>query len=166
MPIRGRPIKIDKNKVSDLLINYKNEIVIENRKIISKCDAIWSTLSKQIDGSMTSSALYTFVVCNRYNIKDRLMNISSDKQNLSNDSTKNEEYNTSKNKSDLSESTTSHDESYQHIPQSNAETIFTINIPKNDFQDMIIYKKYRRTDKHNRTIRHYTVLHYQEYGNT
>lgn len=93
MPIRGRPIKIDKNKVIELLIKYKSQIVIDNGKIISKCDAIWSTLSKQIDCYMTPNALYTFVVRNRYNIRDRLMNISSDKQNISNDSMKNKECN-------------------------------------------------------------------------
>lgn len=155
MPIRGRPIKIDKNKVIELLINYKNQIIFDNGKIISKCDLICLTLSKQIDDCMTPNALYTFVVCNRYNIRDRLMNTSSDKQNVSNDSMKNEDYNSSNNKSSINESTTSRDSC---ISQSNTETIFTINIPKNDFQDMIIYKKYRKTDKHNRTIRHYTVL--------
>jgi len=40
MPICRRPIKIDKSKVIEFLINYENEIILNNKKIISKCDEI------------------------------------------------------------------------------------------------------------------------------
>jgi len=65
MPIRGRSIKVDKNKVIKLLINYKSQIVSSNGKIISKYDKVWSTLSNEINNCMTPIALYTFIVCNR-----------------------------------------------------------------------------------------------------
>lgn len=105
---------------------------------------------------MTPIALYTFVVCNRYNIRDQLMNYSSsDKQNDSN-SIRSEENETLENESCINESTSSRDESYQRILQRSTETIFTINIPKSDFQAMIIYKKYRKMDRRNRTVRQHT----------
>lgn len=73
MPKRGRPLTIDKNKVIEVLIKYKDDIVLDNYKIISKCDKIWCTLSKEINDIMTSNALYTFVVCNKHNVRDKLM---------------------------------------------------------------------------------------------
>jgi len=155
MSIRGRSIKIDKSKVIELLINYKSQIVLNDGKITSKCDKVWSTLSNEINNCMTPIALYTFVVCNRCNIRDQLTNCSSDKRN---DSKRSEENDTSKNESCVNESTSSRDESYQRVLQKNAKTIFTINIPKSDFQAMIIYKRYRRMDKRIRTVRQHTVL--------
>lgn len=163
MITRGRPIKIDKSKVIELLTNYKSQIILNNGKVISKCDEIWSTLSKQIDNLMTPIALYTFVSCNRYNIREILTNsFSSDERNENNNSMRSEGSETSRNdhhrKSCINESSTSQDESF--TPQKSTKTIFTINIPKSDFQSMIIYKKYRRMDKRNRNkiVRQHMVL--------
>lgn len=37
---RGRPLTIDKSKVMELLIKYKDDIVLDDDKIISKYDKI------------------------------------------------------------------------------------------------------------------------------
>lgn len=74
MPKRGKPLTIDKNKVIEVLIKYKKYvIVLDNYKIISKCDKIWCTLSKEINDIITPNALYIFAVCNKHNIRNKLM---------------------------------------------------------------------------------------------
>jgi len=66
MPARGRPTKIDKNAVIDiLLMNYKDRLIVDGQKIISKCDLIL-TIAKELENQLTPISLYTFVSCNKY----------------------------------------------------------------------------------------------------
>lgn len=57
-------------KVNSVILEYKNEIIIESEgpekakkvKICSKKDKIWQTVGNKTD--MASAALYTYVACN------------------------------------------------------------------------------------------------------
>jgi len=60
MPARGRP-KIDKNAVIDILMNYKDHLIVDSQKIISNCDLIWVTIAKELENQLIPISLYTFV---------------------------------------------------------------------------------------------------------
>lgn len=162
MSKRGRPLIIDKSKVIELLIKYKNDVILDDGRIKSKCDKIWCTLSKEINDVMTPNALYTYVVCNKHNVHDKLMSsfpsAEQDESDIMKDEENSTSKNTSKNESSINESVATCDESYERILESRQETIFTINIPKSDFEALIIHKKYQRTEHKRRIIRHHTVL--------
>lgn len=72
MPARGRSAKIDKNVLIDVLINYKDRLIRDGQKVVSKCDAIWITIAKELKNQLTPLSLYTFVTCNRYNVREKL----------------------------------------------------------------------------------------------
>lgn len=66
---RGRPRKTNVEELEKLLLEYKDEIY-DGMKVISKDAPIWRTLSLLCDKD--PRALYTFVTCNHYNIKETL----------------------------------------------------------------------------------------------
>lgn len=68
---RGRPGRIDKDRIVDTILKYKDQI-IHGEKIVSKCDSIWITIAKDLDNNVTPASIYTFVSCNRYKIREKL----------------------------------------------------------------------------------------------
>jgi len=111
---------------------------------------------------MTPNALYTYVICNKHNVRDKLMSsfpsAEQDESDIMKDEENSTSKNTSRNESSINESVATCDESDERILESRQETIFTINIPKSDFEGLIIHKKYQRTEHKRRIIRHHTVL--------
>jgi len=69
---RGRPAKIDKHVTIDILMKYKDRLIVDGQKIISKCDPIWATIAKDLENRLTPISLYTFVLCNKYQVRDKL----------------------------------------------------------------------------------------------
>lgn len=99
----------------------------------------------------TPASLYTFVTCNKYNIRDRLLNRippvmqpekelmvnASEKRNISTDSV-----NTTTESSNI-----------------NSASTFTITISKDEFSSMVMCKTYRRRDKGKpESTREHTIL--------
>lgn len=72
-PVRGRPAVTDKNLVIDVIMKYKDQIIEDNKKIVSKHNAVWETISKEFENRLTPASLYTFVTCNRYKVRDKLI---------------------------------------------------------------------------------------------
>jgi hypothetical protein len=48
MPARGRLPKIDKCNVIDVLMNYKDCLIVDDQKVISKVDDIWITIAREL----------------------------------------------------------------------------------------------------------------------
>lgn len=78
---RGRPRQFDENVISELLLSYKDSIVMDNGVIISKKDNIWREIAKKFQqknnkkdaqNSKSPTSFYTYVVCNKDNIKNKL----------------------------------------------------------------------------------------------
>lgn len=72
MSTRGRPAKIDKDRVVNILLKYKDQIMQDNGKIVSKCDKIWIIIAKDLENCLTPISLYAIVICNRYKIREKL----------------------------------------------------------------------------------------------
>lgn len=69
-PIIGRPVSLNHSKIKEAIVRHKKELVEDNR-IVSKSMEIWSTIGDEL--VMAPAALYTYVVCNRNNIKNNLL---------------------------------------------------------------------------------------------
>lgn len=72
-PTRGRPMNISHVDVIEKLKKYKNDIITYDRKVVSKLCSIWLTISRELKGKMSPASLYTFVTCNRYNVRTELL---------------------------------------------------------------------------------------------
>jgi len=53
-------------------MNYKDRLIVDGQKIISKRDPIWVAIAKELKNQLTPISLYTFVSCNKYQIRDKL----------------------------------------------------------------------------------------------
>jgi len=69
---RERLAKIDKHTTIDTLIKYKDHLIVDGQKIISKFDPIWATIAKELENRLTPISLYTFVSCNKHQVRDKL----------------------------------------------------------------------------------------------
>lgn len=161
IPRVGRPHRIDKSALTEVLLKYKNEIVKEDCRIISKSDSIWIRIGTELNNIMTPIALYTFVACNKFGIRDKLcdrfqisVHCESDIRLDENIEVINEnedrEQNSDKSKSiSMSDITLSE----SNVCLSNVclsvdgVLTFIVTIPKEDFISMIIYRRYRRREK-------------------
>jgi len=63
---RGKKPKIDRDLLTEVLLKYKNQIILPDFRIISKSHSIWIEISKKIEGKKLPIALYTYVSCDKY----------------------------------------------------------------------------------------------------
>lgn len=122
-------------------MKYKDKIVTEKGTIISKCDSVWVTITKEMDHITTPSSLYTFVTCNRYNVRDKLMNrfpptVSPEHELITNTV-----------EGTLSSAISTSIDTTMESPIAKTVSTFTITIPKEEYQSMIMCKRYRRREK-------------------
>lgn len=73
----GRPRTLNEDLIKRTILHYAQDIITSQGKFISKYDKIWTTMSQEI-GRIQPHALYTLVVNNRYNIKNILLNKTSE----------------------------------------------------------------------------------------
>ena len=67
---KGQPSLIDSKQLVEKIISVKGSIV-ENDKIVSATNQIWTTLAVAL--SLSPSTIHSYVVNNRYNLKDLLL---------------------------------------------------------------------------------------------
>lgn len=72
-PVRGRPGKIPPSKIKETILKYKS-IINNNNNIISKTNDIWNVIAQELENKVTSNNLYVFTMCNRYAIKNVILN--------------------------------------------------------------------------------------------
>jgi len=160
----GRPETIDKSVLKEILLKYRKEIIKEDFRVISKSDSIWIKISSELCNIMTANALYTFVTCNKFGIRDMLCDRSrtpvqyeSNIEIENRDGKENKDESINNTKTSMSDSTLN--QSSMCLSNADGVSTFTISIPKEDFTSLIIYKKYRRTEKKRPvSTREYTIL--------
>lgn len=137
---RGRPCNVQHNDIIDTVVRYKSSIIISDHvinKIVSKHNIIWSEISNALCCRITPASLYTIVSCNRYSIRDKLIGFSKVDTTNSFNLCDNSNLNISDN--------TVGEISVESI---NAESInFIIQVSKHEFEDLIVYKSYKRKHK-------------------
>jgi len=69
---RERLAKIDKHTTIDTLIKYKDHLIVDGQKIISKFDPIWTTIAKELENRLTPISLYTYFVSCNEQVRDKL----------------------------------------------------------------------------------------------
>lgn len=146
----GRPARINNDLLVQKILDYKDKIITAKGTIISKCDSVWITIAKELDHTITPASLYAFVTCNRYNIKDKLMNRFPLSTSPENEIVKNIE----EKRVDIDSSA----DTTKSLNVSTAST-FTITMPKEEFLSLIMRKIYRRREKgKSESTREYTIL--------
>lgn len=163
MATRGRPVMLNKDRMMDILLKYKNEIIAsDGKRIMSKCNQIWATIAKELENQVTTASLYTFVTCNRYGVRDKLCDrlsvspcVEFHKEQHQIDDNEQLEITHS---TDTTNITCMYD-SFASTNVGPGISIFTITIPKSEFTSMLIYKTYRRKDKNRPSSkRDYTIM--------
>lgn len=121
---------------------------------------------------MTPNALYTFVSCNKFGVRDKLCERSQSVENV-NDNIRHEgnicdsdEEGTSmaERREDLQTSNTTQmvdstvSESILNLNNIGGISRFIVTIPKEEFISMIVTKKYKRTEKHKSALNLYANI--------
>lgn len=131
---RGRPAKRSKSEVVDIILKFRNEIMLPNNKIVSKSNIIWKEISKMLDLKVSESSLYSVVSCNRYNIRDKLkeVNLTSNVMIESSDFE-------SVNNSSISINST--------FATNNFSQTYDVQINKEEYYKLLVEKKCKRSMK-------------------
>lgn len=141
---KGRPSKMHSHDIINTILVYKNRIMLSGNKIISKHNTVWTEISVGLGNHISPISLYTMVSCNRYGIRnqlvDRLKDINA--ENIEEDNIEEDNINTS-NSMD-----STYNESSASIDTKNVEPInFTITLARDEFEKLIIFKSYKRMQK-------------------
>lgn len=138
-PVRGRPGKINLEKMKEAIIKYK-DILNNNNKIISKTHDVWKLIAQDLGNKVTTNNLYVFTMCNRHNIKNLILN-----KTLCNDKSANE--------SALSDSLISNEKSIcSSADDDTTEKVFVISLLREEYINLLTEKVYKRqTNKNGKT---------------
>lgn len=138
-PTRGRPMNISPIDVIKILKKYKDNIITPERKIVSKLCSIWSTISSELKEKISPASLYTFVTCNRYNVRTELLKNIAEEQGK--DTTISDS-----NISVISNETNNSDTTFEHSNNSIEHNLQTINfsflMSTIEFKEIIINRTY------------------------
>lgn len=130
---RGRPAKVSREDVINTILQYKSRIIID-KKIISKCDIVWCEISAGLQNLITPLSIYTLVSCNRYGIRDKISDCPVEK-NITTDLS-------------INSSVTKSFQDRSSLESRNIEPItFTIIVPLQEFEELIVWKSYKRTQR-------------------
>lgn len=78
MSKRGRPPKTDPVQVVQTILEFANEIVLPNNKIVSKTSDVWGRISDSLGGQKSAAGLYTFVSDNCYEVRKQFFSLLLD----------------------------------------------------------------------------------------
>lgn len=154
-PIRGRPRILNEEMIKNVVLSHKEEIVYQN-KIISKQNEVWISLSKELK-QISSHALYTLVVNNRFNIKNLLLkNIPT--APMCEETIEDADCLLNASIASLTETTLS-----EETEGNKLDIVFD----RNEFDNLIEKRQYGRTEKKKATVgfRQYLVLQAGEWQN-
>lgn len=71
---RGRPRLHDEELIVSAILKYKENLInTDNKTIVSKNSKIWMTISHQLNNVISTNALYTLTVKNRFGLKDQIL---------------------------------------------------------------------------------------------
>lgn len=131
---RGRKGNVPSEIIVDTIVKYKNDIVIDG-KVLSKSAQLWQQISEELskDGQIKASSLYTFVTCDRYNLR-KLLDIPSAQNSR----------NIYKNENIESTDISLHNYVNEHNNSVNEDnSIFTISLTQREYQSLLDTKVYK-----------------------
>lgn len=128
------------------ILEYKDSLVNTDNKIVSKLNKIWTDISRELNCDISENALYTLVVKNRFELKDKILNTNS----IASISKQNDSRNI-----DLYKMNTSSNITASTLNESdyNANQIIKIIYEKKELENLIVSKQYARTEKYRPQIR-------------
>lgn len=153
---RGRPSKVQIDDIINAILVHKNRIILSD-KIISKYDTVWSEISVALGNRITPVSLYTMVSCNRYGLRDKLVDqhmTSTDNMDVTDNLNISDSINNES--SDLNISNSLNNES---SVSKNVEPInFTITVSRQEFEELIVFKSYKRMQRNKLRSRIWKIL--------
>lgn len=75
---RGRPPSVDKKLIVDCVLKYKEKIVCEEEenRIVKETNPVWQSISADLENKIQPTTLYSYVVNNRFSLKEYLLDLS------------------------------------------------------------------------------------------
>lgn len=133
--VRGRPGKVDPEKIKEAILKYK-DIIKNNITIVSKKDNVWKIIAQELENKMTTNSLYVFTMCNRYNVRDIIFDkMCNDKEFSANENILN-------NWSESSVNTSSNTNTMEN--SDTMEKFYIISLLREDFTNLLTEKVYKR----------------------
>lgn len=133
-PKRGRPVVIDSTLIKEIILKHSQDVIGPDRKVASAKAEIWQKISDQLPDKPKVSVLYSFVCCDKYNVRKELMN----KNGLS---TVESDNNDSINSTLDSSKNSLNDSSFLSDGE---EKKFMILVPKEEWLKLITVQQYKR----------------------
>ena len=79
---RGRPPSIESHLIINTLLKHKDEILeTEIGSFVSEKNSIWENLSKELSNTIKAASIYSYVVNDRFNLKELLLGKNDDVAN-------------------------------------------------------------------------------------
>lgn len=147
---RGRPKEYDIETISDFLLAQKDRLLTETGKIRGKTDTVWIRVHEELKTKVDKvpASLYTFVTCNRGNVKDKLLQALGKEPTL-------QQFNNS-DESRLQEQSTRQDSSFQRPVCHD----FVLELTAAAFDSLLVIKEHQITKKNKKIKRE--VIRMQE----
>lgn len=140
-PTRGRPMNISHVDIIEILKKYKNDIITFDRKIVSKLCSIWLTISRELKGKMSPASLYTFVTCNRFNVRTELLKKITEERCNNSNTTSDLNVSITSYETNISD-TTINDNSLSYTENGLQTINFIFSMSTAEFDDIIINRTY------------------------
>lgn len=74
---RGRPRLYNEELIVSTILQYKDSLVNIDNKIVSKLSKIWTDISRELNCDISENGLYTLVIKNRFELKDKILNTNN-----------------------------------------------------------------------------------------
>lgn len=65
---------VNSSLVVETILRYKNQIIFDDNKIVSKKNEVWDLISEELGRKKSGTSLYSFVCGNVCNVRDLLNN--------------------------------------------------------------------------------------------
>ncbi|CAH1163403.1 unnamed protein product [Phaedon cochleariae] len=124
----GRPANVDKCVIRDILLQHKDQIIVD-RKIVPKKYPVWSVLSRKLDSKISAISLYVMAFKEKENLLSEIDGNSSTSLHDNSAGDSEESLQTSLNTSELS-----------------SEELFCLEVPAEDFENLLETRKSVRRD--------------------
>lgn len=127
---RGRPPKVEIQKIIEIVLMHKDEIIHDEKShdLVPETHSVWKIMSAKLLHGIKPSSLYSYVVNNRFSLKNLLFGETESNSVKNNDTTT---------------STVEETES----PIKKIDLGFILTFTKNEFDDLVMETQRRTKDK-------------------
>lgn len=134
---RGRPPSVDNDSVIQAILNHRHDIICDGKSssFVQETHSVWTAIAEELLHKIKPSSLYSYVVNNRFSLKNLLLGPA---ENVLNDET-------TKNLNDSTSSTLG--EKDCSSSKKNTDLGFVLTLSKNEFDDLILETQRQTRDK-------------------